>query len=309
MPSAAAASAAVCGVMLAGVALPVGEQHDELARRGRRTQPVRRRRQRRADRGAVLDHADLARVEVLQQPAVVERQRRLRVGPRREEHEADAILRARRRRTRAPPTFTASSRLARLPSSVKSSASMLPETSTASTTSTPSRCTVVSAVPSCGRASATTTRPSATRAQQRRAAAPARARAAGRDGAQHVERRDSAPPASRAARPPRAAAAAAGAPRQQQQPRDQPAARVLLRGLGARAPPSRRRSARPRPSARSLSASVGTWRANFTRSDSAEEVAEQRTLRALEASRRAPWRPGTPRSSSPARARRKRSSR
>ena len=74
-------------------------------------------------------------------------------------------------------SFTASRRLARLPSSVKSSASMLPETSTASTTSTPSRWTVVSAVPSCGRASANPMRPSVTArsapSSRRRRPAPA----------------------------------------------------------------------------------------------------------------------------------------
>src|SRR5256885_992615 len=45
--------------------------------------------------------------------------------------------------------LTASSRLARPEASVKSSDSMLPETSTASTTSTPSRCTLVAAMPGC----------------------------------------------------------------------------------------------------------------------------------------------------------------
>src|SRR5881628_2461482 len=77
--------------------------------------------------------------------------------------------------------LTASSRLARLEPSVKSSDSMLPETSTASTTSTPSRCTLAAAVPACGRARATTRRTSATRRMTartiRRRAAPAGATA------------------------------------------------------------------------------------------------------------------------------------
>src|SRR5438094_4753772 len=77
--------------------------------------------------------------------------------------------------------LTASSRLARPEPSVKSSDSMLPETSTASSTSTPSRWTLVAAVPACGRARATARRTSATSRSTartiRRRAAPAGATA------------------------------------------------------------------------------------------------------------------------------------
>jgi len=110
----------------------------------------------RTDGGAVLDHADLRPFEILQEPAVVpESEDTGCTGARRKER-ARRGRPAVRRETCAPPTSPLAAGWPALRSTVKSSASMVPETSTASMMSMPSAWTLLVALPSCGLARATT---------------------------------------------------------------------------------------------------------------------------------------------------------
>ena len=133
IPRAAAAAAAVAGIDRAAVVLAVGEQQDHLGLARRPPQPVHRRREPGADRGAILQDPDPELQDRLLQHRVVDRDRHLGERLARERDDPDAVG--------APaPTNSIACCLAtsmRL-LGAKSSASMLLEMSIAMTIAMPS---------------------------------------------------------------------------------------------------------------------------------------------------------------------------